>query len=222
MKIILLGPPGAGKGTQAKQICQELAIPEISTGHMLREAIAQRSDLGQQAQHYIQNGELVPDQLVTQLVCERLQKPDCDRGFLLDGFPRTLPQAEALLSCDIHLDTVIEIRTDAEEIVKRISGRRVHPASGRIYHVDYHPPQTPGLDDETGEALVQRKDDREHTVRKRLEIYAQQTQPLVEFYQARAKLQEGPQLQYHTVNGNLKASEVKTSIYQCLGISETI
>lgn len=182
MRLMLLGGPGAGKGTQALRLSKHFDIPQISTGDMLRQAIAAGSALGLSAKKIMDSGQLVSDDLMIGLVKERLQSPDCHKGFLLDGFPRTLPQAEALKKSGIKLDCVLEIAVDDEEIVKRISGRRTHPASGRVYHVEYRPPRTPDKDDETGEALILRDDDREEIVRKRLDVYHHQTEPLIDYY----------------------------------------
>ena len=183
MRIILLGPPGAGKGTQAQFICDEYQIPQISTGDMLRAAVKAQSPLGKQVKQVMDSGALVSDDIIIALVEERITQPDCANGFLFDGFPRTIPQAQALADAGVELDFVVEIDVPSEEIVQRLSGRRVHEASGRVYHVVFNPPRETGLDNETGEALVQREDDREETVRDRLEIYHAQTFPLVEFYQ---------------------------------------
>ena len=182
MKIILLGAPGAGKGTQAQFISEHLNIPQISTGDMLRAAVANKSDLGLKAKDIMEKGELVPDDLILDLVKDRITENDCYNGFLFDGFPRTLDQATALKNRGVEIDCVIEIMVDDDEIVKRMSGRRVHSASGRTYHITHNPPKQEGLDDETGEALIQRPDDNEETVKKRLTIYHEQTYPLVEFY----------------------------------------
>jgi adenylate kinase len=184
MKVILLGAPGAGKGTQAKMIMEKFGIPQISTGDMLRAAVKAGTELGLQAKEIMAAGGLVSDDLIIALVKERITADDCANGFLFDGFPRTIPQAEALLDAGIDIDYVIEIDVADEEIVSRLSGRRVHESSGRIYHVEHNPPQVEGLDDETSEPLVQREDDKESTVRKRLAIYHEQTKPLVEFYKA--------------------------------------
>ncbi|WP_339897806.1 adenylate kinase [uncultured Gilvimarinus sp.] len=184
MKVILLGAPGAGKGTQAKMIMDKFGIPQISTGDMLRAAVKAGTPLGLQAKDIMAAGGLVPDDLIIALVKERITADDCEKGFLFDGFPRTIPQAEALLDAGINIDHVIEIDVADEEIVARLSGRRVHEASGRVYHVEHNPPKNPGLDDETSETLVQREDDKEETVRKRLSVYHEQTKPLVEFYKA--------------------------------------
>lgn len=182
MRLILLGGPGAGKGTQAKFITEHFHIPQISTGDMLRAAVKAGTPLGQQAKAVMDAGELVSDDIIIGLVKERIQADDCKNGFLFDGFPRTLVQAEAIREAGIPLDYVIEIQVDDEEIIHRISGRRVHPASGRVYHVDYNPPKVPGQDDETGEPLVQRDDDKEETIRKRLAVYHEQTKPLIDYY----------------------------------------
>ena len=182
MRIILLGAPGAGKGTQAAFITEKFNIPQISTGDMLRGAVRAGTPLGLQAQKVMEAGELVSDDLIMGLVNERIRQDDCSRGYLFDGFPRTLGQAEAMQQERIAIDCVVEIVVADEEIIKRLSGRRVHPGSGRVYHVAFNPPQTPGIDDVTGEALMQREDDREETVRKRLQVYHDQTAPLIEFY----------------------------------------
>ncbi|MBU2887277.1 adenylate kinase [Gilvimarinus agarilyticus] len=184
MKVILLGAPGAGKGTQAKMIMDEFGIPQISTGDMLRAAVKAGTPLGLKAKDIMAAGGLVPDDLIIALVKERITADDCAKGFLFDGFPRTIPQAQAMQEAGVDIDHVIEIDVADEEIVSRLSGRRVHEASGRVYHVEHNPPQTAGLDDETGDKLVQREDDQEETVRKRLAVYHEQTKPLVEFYQA--------------------------------------
>lgn len=184
MRLMLLGCPGAGKGTQALRLMKEFNIPQISTGDMLRAAIKSGSSLGLSAKKIMDAGHLVSDDIMISLVAERLSQDDCRLGFLLDGFPRTLPQAEALSKAHIDIDYVIEIAVDDEEIVKRISGRRVHPSSGRIYHLEFHPPRTPGVDDETGEPLVLRDDDREEIIRNRLQVYHSQTEPLVTHYES--------------------------------------
>lgn len=214
MKLILLGPPGAGKGTQAQFICERYAIPQISTGDMLRNAIAAATPLGQRVQAIMRAGKLVDDATVVQLVKERVAEPDCGNGFLFDGFPRTVPQAEAVLEADIAIDHVLEIRVPDELILERLSGRRVHEASGRIYHVVYDPPKQPGVDDETGEPLVQRNDDQEDTVRDRLRIYQDQTRPLIGFYQ---QLTGSKSVQYSIVNGSHPVDDVQKEIAQALG-----
>jgi len=182
MKIILLGAPGAGKGTQAEYIKQKFGIPQISTGDMLRAAVSAGTELGKKVQSGIASGGLVTDDIIIALVKDRITQDDCRNGFLFDGFPRTIPQAQALVDAGIAIDVVLEIDVPDEEIVRRLSGRRVHPASGRVYHIDNKPPKNPGKDDVTGEDLIQREDDKEETVRKRLEVYHQQTKPLVSFY----------------------------------------
>ena len=182
MRILLLGLPGAGKGTQARFLMEKYGIPQISTGDMLRSAIATGSDLGRQAKGYMDRGELVPDDLVIALVRERSKQADSKVGFVLDGFPRNLAQAEALREAGIDIDCVVDLQVDDNEILRRLSGRRVHPASGRSYHVEFSPPKTPDCDDVTGEPLVQRPDDNEATVRKRIETYHSQTKPLVNYY----------------------------------------
>ncbi|MBD8474183.1 adenylate kinase [Pseudomonas sp. CFBP 8770] len=182
MRVILLGAPGAGKGTQAKFITEKFGIPQISTGDMLRAAVKAGSELGVLAKSVMDSGGLVSDDLIIALVKERIAQPDCANGFLFDGFPRTIPQAEALVTNGVELDHVLEIAVDDEEIVQRIAGRRVHEASGRVYHTVYNPPREAGKDDVTGEVLVQRKDDTEETVRHRLSVYHSQTKPLVAFY----------------------------------------
>lgn len=187
MRLMLLGGPGAGKGTQALRLTKHFNIPQISTGDMLRAAITAGSELGLSAKKIMDSGQLVSDDIIIGLVKERLQNPDCSNGFLLDGFPRTIPQAEALKAASIDIDYVVEIAVDDEEIVKRISGRRIHPASGRVYHINAHPPKQEGLDDETGDPLIFRDDDREEIIRKRLDVYHKQTEPLIDYYQEWAK-----------------------------------
>ena len=182
MRLILLGPPGAGKGTQAQFITEKYNVPQISTGDMLRAAVKSGSELGVQVKDVMDSGRLVSDDLIIALVKERIQQSDCDNGFLFDGFPRTIPQAEALVDVGIDIEFIIEISVADEEIVSRLSGRRVHEGSGRIYHVQHNPPVTEGIDDATGEPLMQRGDDQEATVRNRLNVYHQKTMPLVTFY----------------------------------------
>lgn len=182
MRIILLGPPGAGKGTQAAFITERYDIPQISTGDMLRAAVAAGTELGKQAKDIMDRGDLVSDDIIIGLVKERIREPDCANGFLFDGFPRTIAQADALREQGVDIDAVVEISVEDEEIINRMSGRRVHPGSGRVYHVEFNPPQDEGVDDETGEDLVQREDDREEVVRQRLETYHDQTAPLVKYY----------------------------------------
>ena len=182
MRLILLGAPGAGKGTQAAFICQKYGIPQISTGDMLRAAVKAGTPLGLQAKGVMESGGLVSDELIINLVKERIAQPDCAKGFLFDGFPRTIPQAEAMKSAGVKLDYVLEIDVPFDAIIERMSGRRSHPASGRTYHITFNPPKVEGKDDVTGEDLVQRDDDKEETVKKRLDVYHSQTKPLVEYY----------------------------------------
>lgn len=183
MRMILLGAPGAGKGTQAQYITEKFDIPQISTGDMLRAAVKAGTPLGLEAKKVMDAGGLVSDDIIVGLVKERIAEPDCANGFLFDGFPRTIPQAEALVEAGVDIDAVVELDVDDEEIIQRLSGRRVHPASGRTYHMVYNPPKEAGKDDVTGEALVQRDDDKEETVRHRLSVYQSQTRPLVDFYE---------------------------------------
>jgi len=210
MRIILLGAPGAGKGTQAQFLCEQFGIPQISTGDMLRAAVAAGTELGKQAKSIMDSGGLVSDDIIIGLVKDRLEQPDCAPGCLFDGFPRTIPQAQAMVDADITVDHVVEIAVDDEEIVGRLSGRRVHPASGRVYHILHNPPAVEGIDDVSGEALIQRDDDREETVRKRLDVYQQQTRPLVDFYSAL----DGPQ--YHRINGVGSVTAISAEIKNLL------
>ena len=210
MRIILLGPPGAGKGTQAQFICQQFGIPQISTGDMLRAAVAAGTPLGQQAKTVMESGGLVSDEIIIGLVKERLEAPDCAPGCLFDGFPRTIPQARAMVDEKIAIDHVLEIAVADDEIINRLSGRRVHPGSGRVYHVEYNPPQQEGLDDMTGEALIQREDDREGTIRNRLSVYHEQTRPLVDFYR------ELKGVEYHSLDGVGEVDDIATLIMAAL------
>ncbi|ABF07418.1 adenylate kinase [Cupriavidus metallidurans] len=182
MRLILLGAPGAGKGTQAKFICEKFGIPQISTGDMLRAAVKAGTPLGIEAKKVMDAGGLVSDDIIIGLVKDRLKQPDCEKGYLFDGFPRTIPQAEAMKEAGVAIDYVLEIDVPFDAIIERMSGRRVHVASGRTYHVKFNPPKADMVDDETGEALIQRDDDKEETVRKRLDVYSQQTRPLVDYY----------------------------------------
>lgn len=209
MRIMMLGAPGAGKGTQATFLTSHFDIPQISTGDMLRASIRAGAALGLEAKGYMDAGQLVPDDLIIRMVKVRISEPDCKNGFLLDGFPRTLAQAEALASAGVALDAVIEIDVPFEVIVERMAGRRVHPASGRTYHIVYNPPKVEGKDDETGEDLIQRDDDKAETVKKRLDVYAAQTQPLVDFYKAEAA--KGA-VKYIAVDGTANIERVKTHI----------
>ncbi|MFD2229192.1 adenylate kinase [Alkalimarinus sediminis] len=187
MRVILLGAPGAGKGTQAQFICEKYDIPQISTGDMLRAAVKAGTPLGVKVKEVMASGGLVSDETIIALIQERIKEQDCENGFLFDGFPRTIPQAEALKKNGIQIDSVVEISVDDEEIIGRLSGRRVHEASGRVYHIKFNAPKVEGKDDETGEPLIQREDDSEATVRKRLDVYHAQTAPLIEYYQGWAK-----------------------------------
>jgi adenylate kinase len=211
MRIILLGPPGAGKGTQAQFIMQRYGIPQISTGDMLRAAVKAGTELGLKAKAVMDSGGLVSDDLIIGLVKERIAKPDCEKGFLFDGFPRTIPQAEALTASKIAIDHVVEIAVDDEEIVQRMSGRRVHEASGRVYHLVNNPPKREGLDDVTGEPLMQRADDNEETVRKRLRVYHEQTKPLVNYYSAQAKATGT--VRYHRIEGVGSVEQIRDKIF---------
>jgi adenylate kinase len=201
MRLILLGPPGAGKGTQAAFICEKFAIPQISTGDMLRAAVKAGTPLGLAAKKVIDAGQLVSDDIIVALVKERLRQPDCARGYLFDGFPRTIPQAEAMKAAQVPIDALLEIDVPDEEIVARMSGRRVHPPSGRTYHVRFNPPRREGRDDVTGEPLVQREDDREETVKKRLEVYRAQTRPLVDYYRNWAATGDARAPKYRRISG---------------------
>lgn len=214
MRIILLGGPGAGKGTQAEFICEHFGIPKISTGDMLRAAVQAGTPLGKAAKEVMDSGGLVSDEIILGLVRERVAEGDCGNGFLFDGFPRTIPQAEGLEASGIAIDKVIEIAVDDEEIVRRMSGRRVHPGSGRTYHVEFNPPRTPDRDDETGEPLIQRDDDAEATVRKRLAVYHEQTRPLVEYYSSRARNDDA--LDYRSVEGVGTVEEIRARIFEAL------
>jgi adenylate kinase len=208
MRLILLGPPGAGKGTQAAFIRDHFRIPQISTGDMLRAAVKAGTPLGVAAKKVMDAGQLVSDDIIIGLVQERLKHVDCKNGYLFDGFPRTIPQAEALRSSGVRLDFVLEIDVDHEEIIRRLSGRRVHPASGRNYHVTYNPPKVPGNDDLTGEPLVQREDDKEETVRKRLEVYEKQTRPLVDYYSKWAAQGDARAPRYRKILGKGSVEEI--------------
>ena len=216
MRLILLGPPGAGKGTQAQYICEAYSIPQISTGDMLRAAIKEGTELGKQVEKVMSSGDLVSDDLIIALVKDRIAQPDCENGFLFDGFPRTIPQAEAMLAAGVSIDHVVEISVDDEEIVSRLSGRRVHQDSGRVYHIRFNPPKEEGRDDVTGEPLVQRADDSEETVRNRLEVYHQQTEQLVGYYSelSASDDQSGPE--YHSIDGEQAVEEVKAVILSSL------
>ena len=212
-RLILLGPPGAGKGTQADLLCKEFNIPKISTGDMLREAIANQTDLGKEVSSILDSGALVSDEIIGSLLEERLSNDDCANGYLLDGVPRTLGQASILERMGIEFTNVIEIKVDDEVIVNRMSGRRVHPQSGRNYHIDFNPPKKEGLDDFTNEPLIQREDDKPETVLKRLDVYHEETKPLSDFYK---KVSDGGSLVYSSVDGSKSVSEVFNDALQSL------
>jgi adenylate kinase len=216
MRLILLGAPGAGKGTQANFIGSKFNIPQISTGDMLRAAIAAGTPLGIAAQKVIDAGSLISDDIIINLVKQRIKDADCAIGFLLDGFPRTLPQAQAMKDAGIHIDYVVEIEVKDEEIIKRMSGRRVHPASGRTYHVVFNPPKVAGKDDATGENLVQRPDDAEDTVIKRLHVYHEQTQPLVKYYYAWEKSGDAQAPRYVKIPGVGGVEDIRDKIFAAL------
>lgn len=213
MRLILLGAPGAGKGTQAQFITEKFGIPQISTGDMLRAAVKAETELGLQAKAVMDAGGLVSDDIIIGLVKERIKQDDCQGGFLFDGFPRTIPQAEAMVSAGVNIDHVVEIAVEDEAIVARLSGRRVHPGSGRVYHIEYNPPKQKNLDDDTGEQLVQREDDHEDTVRKRLEVYHSQTAPLISFYQSMT----GDAVPvYHRIEGVGSVEDIKEKLLNAL------
>lgn len=216
MRIILLGPPGAGKGTQAAYVCERYGIPQISTGDMLRAAVAAGTELGKQAQATMDRGDLVSDDIIIGAVKERIVQPDCENGFLFDGFPRTIAQADALREAGIDLDAVVEIAVDDEQVVRRMSGRRVHPQSGRVYHVEFNPPEIAGEDDETGEPLVQRDDDHEDVVRQRLSTYHEQTEPLVGYYRKWAESGDERAPRYIHVDGDGEFEDVRERIFEAL------
>ena len=217
MRLILLGAPGAGKGTQATFICQKYGIPQISTGDMLRAAVKAGTPLGLQADAVMKSGGLVSDDLIINLVKERIGQSDCANGFLFDGFPRTIPQADAMKAAGVKLDYVLEIDVPFEAIIERMSGRRSHPASGRTYHVKFNPPKVAGVDDVTGEPLVQRPDDQEETVKKRLDVYSAQTRPLVDYYSNWAKAEPQAAPQYRAISGMGDVDVIKSRAFEALG-----
>ena len=217
MRLILLGPPGAGKGTQAVQICQKFGIPQISTGDMLRAAVKAGTPLGVEAKKVMDAGGLVSDDIIIGLVKERITQPDCSAGFLFDGFPRTIPQADAMKAAGVKLDLVLEIDVPDSAIIERMSGRRAHVASGRTYHVKFNPPKVEGKDDVTGEPLIQRDDDKEETVRKRLEVYQKQTRPLVDYYSQWAASGAPYAPRYAKVNGTGTVDEITARVMGALG-----
>lgn len=216
MRLILLGPPGAGKGTQAAFLCGRYGIPQVSTGDMLRAAAKAGSPTGLAAKRLMDAGQLVPDEIVNQLVLERLREPDCARGYLFDGFPRTIPQAEAMKKAQVPIDFVLEIDVPEAEIISRMSGRRVHLASGRTYHVKFNPPKVEGRDDMTGEALIQREDDQEDTVRSRMVVYRAQTVPLIEFYAAWAATGDARAPKVRRISGVGTVEEIRDRAFEAL------
>jgi len=215
VKLILLGPPGAGKGTQAAFITEKFNIPQISTGDMLRAAVKAGSPMGLEAKKHMDSGGLVPDDVIIGLVKERISQADCANGFLFDGFPRTIPQADALKAANVSLDHVIEIDVDDKEIINRLSGRRVHPGSGRTYHIQFNPPKKEGKDDITGEDLIQRDDDKEETIKKRLEVYHEQTELLVGYYSASKNI-EGGSPKYAKIRGVGSLQDIREKIFEAL------
>lgn len=216
MRVIFLGPPGAGKGTQAEFIAQRFGIPKISTGDMLRKAVEKQTILGKEVKKIMDSGKLVSDDIMIALVKERIAEPDCQKGFLLDGFPRTLAQADALRAQQIKIDDVIELEVPDEKIIERMSGRLVHPASGRVYHRINQPPKVAGKDDVTGEPLIQREDDREETVRRRLAVYHEQTRPLTQYYQQWAKSKEALAPAFYRISGEGSMESVRDKIFALL------
>lgn len=216
MKIILLGAPGAGKGTQAKFLTETFGIPQISTGDMLRAAVKAGTEVGRKAKAVMDAGQLVTDEIIIALVKDRLKQDDCRNGFLFDGFPRTIPQAEAMRDAGVEIDVVLEIDVPDDEIVRRLSGRRVHLDSGRVYHIEFNPPANAGLDDVTGEPLVQRDDDKEETVRKRLTVYHSQTKPLVDFYQDMEK--KSGKVKFIKIDGTGSIDKIVENIKKALDI----
>ena len=217
MRLILLGGPGAGKGTQAGFIKERYGIPQISTGDMLRAAVKAGTPLGVEAKKVMDRGDLVSDDIIIGLVKERIQAPDCSKGFLFDGFPRTIPQAEAMRKSGVRIEHALEIAVDDTVIIERMSGRRVHQPSGRTYHVKYNPPKAEGKDDVTGEALIQRDDDKEATVRNRLDVYHRQTEPLLAYYAKWAEEGNGQAPKYHRIDGVGKVDEVRERVFAALG-----
>jgi adenylate kinase len=216
MRLILLGAPGAGKGTQAAFICQKYGIPQISTGDMLRAAVKAGTPLGLQAKAVMDSGALVSDDIIIGLVQERIAKSDCANGFLFDGFPRTIPQADAMKAAGVKLDYVLEIDVPFDAIIERMSGRRSHPASGRTYHVKFNPPKVPGKDDVTGEPLIQRDDDKEETVKKRLEVYSAQTRPLVDYYANWARTDPAAAPRYRAIGGTGSVEDITARVLAAL------
>ena len=216
MRVILLGSPGSGKGTQAQAITEKYAIPQISTGDMLRAALKEGTELGLKAKDYMDAGKLVPDDVIIGLVKERIKETDCENGFLFDGFPRTIPQADAMKEAGVPIEAVVDIDVPDEEIIKRMSGRRVHLASGRTYHIVFNPPKEEGKDDETGEPLIQRDDDKEATVRKRLDVYHAQTEPLVGYYKDWEESGQSAAPKYIRIEGVGRVDEIRDQIFTAL------
>ena len=216
MRLILLGAPGAGKGTQATFICEKFGIPQISTGDMLRAAVKAGTAMGLAAKKVMDSGGLVSDDIIIGLVKERIAQADCANGFLFDGFPRTIPQADAMKLAGVHLDHVLEIDVPFDAIIERMSGRRVHLASGRTYHVRFNPPKVEGIDDATGEALIQRDDDKEETVKKRLEVYSAQTRPLVNYYAAWSEKEPALAPRYRAISGLGSVEEITERAFKAL------
>jgi len=216
MRLILLGGPGAGKGTQANYIKEKYQIPQISTGDMLRAAVKAGTELGQKAKVIMESGGLVPDDVIIGLVKERIEEPDCEKGFLFDGFPRTIPQADAMKDAGVPIDAVVDIDVPDGEIIKRMSGRRVHLASGRTYHIVFNPPKEEGKDNETGEPLIQREDDHEETVKKRLDVYHDQTEPLIGYYKQWESTGAATAPKYVRIEGVGKVDEIRDAIYKSL------
>ncbi len=216
MRLALFGPPGAGKGTQANFLAESFGIAAISTGDMLRQAVQAGTPLGKQAKTIMESGQLVPDHLIIELVKARIAEPDCEKGFLLDGFPRTLTQAMSLDKAGVQLDYVLLFSADDDAVVSRLSGRRIHPASGRTYHIQYNPPKVDGVDDATGEALIQRDDDKEATIRKRLEIYHELTEPVVQYYAERHTANTAMAPKYYEINAMQAPEKVQMDLTKAL------
>ena len=222
MKLILLGAPGVGKGTQARYIVERFSIPQISTGDMLREAVQAGSELGLMVKKVMDRGALVTDDVILELVKERIARSDCQGGYLFDGFPRTIAQAEALVRQNIHIDCVIQIMVPEKEIISRLAGRRLHPGSGRIYHIEYDPPRVRGKDDRTGEPLIQRDDDKEDTILERLRVYRKQTEPLVQFYQDMFQQRDPLDPGYYKVDGSGAAEDIRDTVLEILSRAEAV
>ena len=214
--IVMMGAPGAGKGTQAERLAAELGLPHVSTGELFRDMLKSDSPLGKKVRRYIESGGLVPDDVIIGLVKERIEEPDCEKGFLFDGFPRTIPQADAMKDAGVPIDAVVDIDVPDGEIIKRMSGRRVHLASGRTYHIVFNPPKEEGKDDETGEPLIQREDDHEETVKKRLDVYHDQTEPLIGYYKKWESTGVATAPKYVRIEGVGKVDEIRDAIYKSL------